>query len=56
MKTACRILSWVGVGMVLGPGSSFPNNYDAVWQLFGLLFTVTGTIGMMLAGRTHERQ
>ena len=54
MKNVWRGLAWFGVALILGPGSSIPNAYDAVFQVLGLFLTVSGTLGMVFSGRTDS--
>lgn len=51
MKSVWRALAWIGIASVLGPGSSIPNDFDALFQIGGLALTLVGTFGMVLAGR-----
>ncbi len=55
MKMFWRGVAWFGVALVLGPGSSIPNDYDAVFQIIGLLLTLTGTLAMLVTGRYDAR-
>jgi hypothetical protein len=48
MRHAFRIIAWSGIALAMGPGSSIPNDYDAICLMGGVLMVSIGAMGMIV--------
>ena len=50
-KVYFRLIAWLGLLTVIGPGTSITNDYDMLFLVGGLFFMSIGVIGMLTSGR-----
>lgn len=51
MRNVWRGLTWLGVFLVLGPGSSIPNDFDVLYAIAGIFLISIGVLGVVFSSR-----
>jgi peptidoglycan/LPS O-acetylase OafA/YrhL len=47
MRRIFRIVTWCGIALAMGPGSSIPNSFDMLFLIGGVLMAAIGALGLI---------
>ncbi len=54
IKNIFRLVLWLGIASVLGPGSSIPNHFDMLFLIGGIFLMTLGALGVMLSSKVRR--